>query len=100
MPSLKCQLPVFALPPLCYLLPMKGRSTLFSWRVIAVLCATIGLAPFNPPHVVEKLSLLAAGKLVRPVDWFDLLFHGTPWLLLAAKAITALAGGGTKTARR
>ena len=58
-----------------------------SWPLIALLCLTIGLAPYKPPHVVEKLSLLFRGELVRPVDWFDFALHGSPWLLLAAKAV-------------
>jgi hypothetical protein len=58
--------------------------------VIIILCATLGLAPFSPPHVVEKLLMLANGNLVRPVDWFDLLFHGAPWLFLILK-IAALS---------
>jgi hypothetical protein len=53
--------------------------------VIIILCATLGLAPFSPPHVVEKLLMLANGNLVRPVDWFDLLLHGAPWLFLILK---------------
>jgi len=53
--------------------------------VLIILCATLGLAPFSPPHVVEKLSMLMKGTLVRPVDWFDLLLHGAPWLLLILK---------------
>lgn len=57
------------------------------WVVVVVLCATLGLAPFSPPHVVEKLSMLARGALVRPLDWFDLLLHGFPWLLLLLKAV-------------
>jgi hypothetical protein len=60
-----------------------------SWPVIALLCLTIGLAPFKPPHVVEKLGLLLGGELVRAVDWFDFALHGSPWLLLAAKAALA-----------
>lgn len=48
--------------------------------------ATLGLAPFVPePHVWEKLKMLAAGTLLRPLDIFDLLFHAAPWLLLLAK---------------
>jgi len=58
--------------------------------VIIILCATLGLAPFSPPHVVEKLLMLANGNLVRPVDWFDLLLHGSPWLFLLLK-IAALS---------
>jgi hypothetical protein len=51
-----------------------------------VLALTLGLAPFMPePHIWEKLKMLAAGDLVRPIDIFDLLLHGIPWLLLFAK---------------
>lgn len=56
---------------------------------IAVLVAaalTLGLAPFVPePHVWEKLKLLAAGDLARPIDIFDLVLHGAPWVLLAIR---------------
>jgi hypothetical protein len=52
--------------------------------ILAVL--TLGLAPFSPePHLWEKLKLLAAGALVRPIDIFDLVLHATPWALLAWK---------------
>ena len=30
-------------------------------------------------------KMLAAGTLVRPIDLFDLLLHGIPWLLVLAK---------------
>lgn len=54
--------------------------------LLLVIALTLGLAPFVPePHVWEKLKMLAAGELVRPIDIFDLLLHGTPWLLLVAK---------------
>lgn len=56
-----------------------------SWPLLAILCATIGLSPFAPPHVWEKLHMLAAGELSRPLDWFDLVLHGTPWALLLMK---------------
>jgi len=49
---------------------------------------TLGLAPFFPePHVWEKLKMLLAGDLTRPIDIFDLLLHGTPWLLLGLKLV-------------
>lgn len=56
------------------------------WHVLVMFCLTLGLAPFNPPHVWEKLQMLFAGSLNKPIDIFDLLMHATPWLLLAAKA--------------
>lgn len=62
------------------------------WSIVVILCLTLGLAPFSPPHIWEKLQMLFRGQLVKPVDWFDLLFHGVPWLLLIAKAIAAAAG--------
>ncbi len=62
-----------------------------SWLIALALCATLGLAPFIPePHIWEKLKLLAAGTLTRPVDIFDLALHGLPWLLLLAKAARAV----------
>ena len=48
----------------------------------------LGLAPFFPePHLWEKLKMLAAGTLVRPIDWFDLLLHGVPVVLLTLKLL-------------
>ncbi|MGV8830559.1 MAG: hypothetical protein ACOH2N_01180 [Devosia sp.] len=55
---------------------------------LIILALTLGLAPFVPePHLVEKLRMLVAGQLTRPIDIFDMVLHGTPWLLLAAKLI-------------
>jgi hypothetical protein len=67
--------------------------TALPWTVLLVLCVTVGLAPFRPPHVVTKLHMLVEGRLVRPVDWVDLFLHASPWLLLIAKAL--LVGGRT-----
>ena len=68
-------------------------ATLFSWPVLIALCLTLGLAPFVPqPHLTEKLRMLAAEELRRPLDIFDLALHGAPWLLLAAKAVLSALG--------
>ncbi len=54
--------------------------------LLIVLCLTLGLAPFTPePHLWEKLKMLVAGELVKPIDIFDLLLHATPWILLVLK---------------
>ena len=46
----------------------------------------MSLAPFKPqPHLWEKLNMLFAGTLSRPVDIFDLFMHGGPILLAFAK---------------
>lgn len=60
------------------------------WVLVIVICLTWGLAPFAPPHIVEKLQMLARGTLVKPLDWFDLLAHGAPWILLLFKVGLAL----------
>ncbi len=53
---------------------------------LALVAVLLGLAPFVPePHLWEKLKMLAAGTLSRPLDIFDLLLHGAPLVLLAAK---------------
>jgi len=62
------------------------------WSLVLIACLTLGLAPFSPPHIVEKLGMLREGTLKKPLDWFDLFFHATPFLVLIAKvAVTALA---------
>ena len=56
--------------------------------VLVVLCLTLGLAPFVPePHIWEKLKMLAAGTLTKPIDIFDLVLHGLPFVLLALRLI-------------
>ncbi len=60
------------------------------WFLLILTCLTIGLAPFTSPHVWEKLLMLTKGQLIRPIDWFDLFLHGSPWLLLAAKGLYVL----------
>jgi len=54
------------------------------WKIILLLCLTLGLAPFFPePHIVGKLKWIAGGAAgMKPMDWFDVLLHGLPWILL------------------
>ena len=59
-----------------------------STMALLIIALTLGLAPFVPvPHIVEKLGMLANGTLSKPIDIFDLLLHGTPWVLLAIKLV-------------
>ncbi|MDH4189732.1 MAG: RND transporter [Betaproteobacteria bacterium] len=65
---------------------LKGWLDKIPLAPLVVLALLLGLAPFAPePHVWEKLKMLAGGTLARPIDIFDLILHGTPFLLLAAK---------------
>jgi len=60
------------------------------WWLVIVACLTLGLAPFAPPHIWEKLQMLSQGKLVRPIDWFDLVMHSIPWFVLVLKIVATL----------
>jgi len=55
---------------------------------VLVAALFLGLAPFSPePHVWEKLKMLADGGLTKPIDIFDLLLHGTPFVVLLLKLL-------------
>jgi hypothetical protein len=57
--------------------------------VLLPLAVVMALMPFVPePHLWEKLKMLAAGTLVKPIDIFDLFLHGTPLLLLVLKLLS------------
>jgi hypothetical protein len=57
-----------------------------SWGLLLPVAVLLGLAPFLPePHLWEKLKMLAAGALVKPIDIFDLVMHAAPLALVAAK---------------
>ena len=55
-----------------------------NWQLVLMACLTLGLAPFFPePHVWGKLKWVLGGAVgMKPMDWFDLLMHGTPFVLL------------------
>jgi len=59
-----------------------------NWNFFFILSLTLGLAPFNPPHLFGKISWIMGGNAFSKVDgmaledWFDLFLHGTPWFLL------------------
>ncbi len=56
--------------------------------LLIIVALTLGLAPFVPqPHLLEKLQMLMAGTLTRPLDIFDLFLHGTPFVLLLLKLL-------------
>lgn len=45
---------------------------------------TLGLMPFVPePHIVGKIRWIAGGAQgMQPMDWFDVILHGFPWVWL------------------
>lgn len=54
------------------------------WKFVIMFCLTLGLAPFFPePHLFGKIRWLAGGANgMKWLDWFDLFWHGAPWVLL------------------
>lgn len=55
---------------------------------LVIAAFLLGMAPMFPePHLWQKLKMLAAGELVRPLDIFDLLMHGAPTLLLVVRLV-------------
>jgi hypothetical protein len=67
---------------------------LFDWldriplQMIALPAVLLALAPFVPePHLWQKLKMLAAGTLHKPIDIFDLFLHGAPLILLVIKLL-------------
>lgn len=56
-----------------------------NWLLLAIIgCVTLGLAPFAPePHLFGKIRWVMGGAVgMKPIDWFDLLMHGSPFILL------------------
>jgi hypothetical protein len=59
-------------------------SAFKNWKLILLLCLTLGLAPYFPePHVLGKIRwVLGGAKGMQLMDWFDLALHGFPFILL------------------
>ena len=56
--------------------------------VAVLLGIAMGLAPFYPqPHLLQKLTMLIDGTLSRPLDIFDLFWHGFFPVLLVIKLV-------------
>lgn len=62
------------------------------WKLITLLCLTLGLAPFLPePHIIGKLKWVFGGaKGMQFMDWFDIVLHGFPFILLIRLIILKL----------
>ncbi|CAM1334064.1 hypothetical protein [Tenacibaculum aestuariivivum] len=64
-----------------------------NWKLFLITSLTLGLAPFNPPHILGKLQWIMGGNAfigkhtMQFQDWLDVLLHGTPWLLLITSVV-------------
>lgn len=67
-----------------------------NWKLFLVASLTLGLAPFNPPHIVGKVRWILGGnafsgpEAMKPEDYFDVLLHGSPWVLLLLSGLAIL----------
>lgn len=70
------------------------RAKLFTWPVVLLMCATLGLAPYTPaPHIWEDLKWIAGGAHdMGAMNWLDFIMHGTPWVLLLGLTIKGIIG--------
>jgi hypothetical protein len=82
---------------------MCGGGSEMSWidrlplgqlALIAVVLALMPsiLPPHPEPHLLEKVRMLLAGTLNKPLDIFDLLMHGTPLTLLLIRLLRRATG--------
>jgi hypothetical protein len=63
-------------------------SKYFDIKTGLLASLTLGLAPFNPPHIVGKIQWVMGGAVgMKSMDWFDLFFHGLPWIYLIISVI-------------
>ena len=55
-----------------------------NWKMVLLLCLTLGLAPYFPePHILGKVKWILGGATgMKPMDWFDVVLHGFPFVLL------------------
>ncbi|MEI7817116.1 MAG: hypothetical protein WCI45_07980 [Desulfuromonadales bacterium] len=64
---------------------------LLEYKFLIPLVLLLGFAPFFPqPHIVEKIRMLMAGTLRRPLDIFDLAWHAWPFLLLGYRVVRGI----------
>ncbi|NDB02378.1 MAG: hypothetical protein EBY38_01735 [Flavobacteriaceae bacterium] len=61
-------------------------------KLIILLCLTLGLAPYFPePHIWGKIKWIMGGAVgMKPMDYFDLVFHGLPFILLVLFGFNAI----------
>ena len=67
-----------------------------NWKLFLAASLTLGLAPFSPPHICVKIQWILGGNAfsaengLKSSDWFDVLLHGTPWVLLLISIVLNL----------
>lgn len=71
------------------------------WSMLIMAALLMGLAPFWPePHLVQKANMLLNGEHLRPIDWFDIVWHGWPLLWIGLRLATPGAAGHCRIPER
>ncbi len=67
---------------------MIGVLKKIPYAVLIPMTVLMLLTPFTPmPHVLEKLIMIKEGRLSRPIDVFDLIYHLAPLAILIGKVL-------------
>ena len=67
-----------------------------NWKLFLIASLTLGLAPFREPHIWGKIKWILGGNAfsgedaMQAKDWFDVVLHGTPWVLLIISGVLHL----------
>lgn len=75
----------------------KENKLIDNTALLLIASLTLGLAPFFPePHIWGKVKWILGGGAFSGetsmgfADWFDVVMHGTPWLLLIISLLRKL----------
>lgn len=67
---------------------MKKLLDTLSFPVLIIMTLFLGSAPLSgQPHLLEKINMLLAWQLSKPLDIFDLVLHSAPIILLILKTV-------------
>ena len=65
---------------------MKKLISKIPLNILIIAALFLTFAPFIPePHLWQKIKMLFAGSLIKPIDIFDLFWHAWPITLLIIK---------------
>jgi hypothetical protein len=67
------------------------------YALLIALAVIMAIVPPGQSHLLEKTRMLFSGTLKRPLDWFDLVLHSAPLILLVIKAAGDLMRRGSGT---
>jgi|TARA_B110000971_G_scaffold186950_1_gene195986 hypothetical protein len=69
-----------------------------NWKLFLIASLTVGLAPFSLPYILGKIQWILGGNAfssesgMQGQNWFDVLLHGLPWILLLISILLDIFG--------